>query len=645
MTTNTSENSLKKNRIERSAKLDPLQSASCAPSSGEVALYTVGKQRSAKKLSLALLSLALVLIDGITAEAQSPPVITSPLFAMTTVGLAFSYQFEATGALNLSVDESTLPPGLTFDSTLHAIVGNPTTADSYSITLIAGNLDGTTEAFLNLVVQPAPASGPVITSITSATGRTGSPFNFQVLTNGGSSEARVSADSLPKGLNFDPVSGQISGTPESDDSLLVYLTVTDGDLSNTDTLQLTFTSDPEAPVIISPNTASLAPGAPFFYQIEVDGGENLSYAEIGPLPPGLIFDPINGTISNLGSAHSPELAGGVISNVALYVINAVTGDVTSMQYIFFTLPDGAANISTRANVGTGDHVLIAGFVVRETFPPPQMPPTPTPPVPMKVVIRAIGPSLSPALMNPLPDPYLELHNAGALLGSNNDWKVNLNCQPMTNCSQEVAITNATCPVGILNPKDTKESVILAVLNPGFYTAIAIMNGTCVNEPCAPLIGLVELYELGALSGLAGQGADLANISTRGYVQTGAKVMIGGFLNTGTKPIKIIVRAIGPSLSSQGVTGTLADPVLELHMPNGTIVTNDNWRSSQEAEIIATGIPPHNDLESAIVVTMPAVVGSRVNCDPNPPVNSYTAIVSGKNGTSGIALVEAYFGVP
>ena len=124
---------------------------------------------------------------------------------------------------------------------------------------------------------------------------------------------------------------------------------------------------------------------------------------------------------------------------------------------------------------------------------------------------------------------------------------------------------------------------------------------------APLVGLVELYELGALGGSAGQGADLANISTRGYVQTGAKVMIGGFLNTGTKPIKIIVRAIGPSLSSQGVTGTLADPVLKLHMPNGTIVTNDNWQSSQKSEIMATGIPPPNDLESAIVVTMPAVV--------------------------------------
>ena len=246
-------------------------------------------------------------------------------------------------------------------------------------------------------------------------------------------------------------------------------------------------------------------------------------------------------------------------------------------------------------------------------------------------------------MNPLGNPSLELHSqSNALLGSNDDWKVNLNCQPMTNCPQDVAITNATCPVGGLIPKNTLESVILAVLNPGLYTAI--MTGTSTNKTSLPLVGLVELYELGAIDGSFEQGADLAQISTRGYVETGAKVMIGGFLNTGTKPIKIIVRAIGPELTSKGVTGALADPTLDLYDGNGSLImSNDNWRSSQEAEIIATGIPPLNDLESAIVVTMPAV-GSRVNCDPNPPFASYTAIVSGKNGTSGIALVEAYFGV-
>jgi hypothetical protein len=118
-----------------------------------------------------------------------------------------------------------------------------------------------------------------------------------------------------------------------------------------------------------------------------------------------------------------------------------------------------------------------------------------------------------------------------------------------------------------------------------------------------------------------------NISTRVKVLAGDNLLIGGFIVTGTSPVKVIVRAIGPSLGTQGVSGALADPVLELHESNGTIVSNDNWRDTQEQEIIDTTIPPTDDLESAIVQTLPP--------------GSYTAVVSGKNATTGIGLVEAY----
>ena len=118
---------------------------------------------------------------------------------------------------------------------------------------------------------------------------------------------------------------------------------------------------------------------------------------------------------------------------------------------------------------------------------------------------------------------------------------------------------------------------------------------------------------------------LGNISTRTLVETGDKVLIGGFIVTGTQPKKVIVRAIGPSLP---LTGVLLNPFLELHDSSGAIiVSNDNWRSDQEQEIIATGLAPSNDNESAIVMTL----------DPGP----YTAIVSGATGASGIALVEVY----
>ena len=122
-------------------------------------------------------------------------------------------------------------------------------------------------------------------------------------------------------------------------------------------------------------------------------------------------------------------------------------------------------------------------------------------------------------------------------------------------------------------------------------------------------------------------AQLVNISTRMRVQTGDRVGIGGFIVTGSVPKRVIVRAIGPSLTRFGID-VLADPVLELHGPGAFVtIINDNWRDTQEAEIQATGLPPTNDLESAIVATL--VPGQ------------YTAIVRGKNNTSGIALVEVY----
>jgi hypothetical protein len=123
-------------------------------------------------------------------------------------------------------------------------------------------------------------------------------------------------------------------------------------------------------------------------------------------------------------------------------------------------------------------------------------------------------------------------------------------------------------------------------------------------------------------------AQTVNLSTRMRVETGDRVGIGGFIVTGSAPKRVILRAIGPSLTGSGVPDALADPVMELHGPTGFLtVINDNWRDSQEAEIIATGLAPTNNLESAIVATL-------------TPGN-YTAIVKGKNNTSGVALVEVY----
>jgi hypothetical protein len=119
-----------------------------------------------------------------------------------------------------------------------------------------------------------------------------------------------------------------------------------------------------------------------------------------------------------------------------------------------------------------------------------------------------------------------------------------------------------------------------------------------------------------------------NLSTRTRVQTGDNVGIGGLIITGKVPKRVLIRAIGPSLTGFGVPNVLADPVLELHGPGAFApITNNDWRQTQEAEVLAAGISPTDDRESAIVATLAP--------------GAYTAIVMGNGNTSGVALVEVY----
>jgi hypothetical protein len=138
---------------------------------------------------------------------------------------------------------------------------------------------------------------------------------------------------------------------------------------------------------------------------------------------------------------------------------------------------------------------------------------------------------------------------------------------------------------------------------------------------------VEVYDLGTASLDTSGNSKLANISTRGFVQTGDNVMIGGFIIQ-RADTKIIVRAIGPSLTALGIQGALQDTILELHDGSGSLIfENDDWRNTQEQQIIDTTVPPTDNRESAIVATL-------------TPGN-YTAIVRGKGNTTGVALVEVY----
>jgi hypothetical protein len=564
-----------------------------------------------------------VVVPPTPTPTPGPPVITSPLVATGTVGQLFVYQFEASGATSLDV--TNLAPGLTFNQPLGAIVGNPAAAGTFQVGLSATNSAGTTNATLTITVQPVPTSGPVIVNSTCATGRTGRAFSFQLQAIGGSSATLFTVDSPslpPLGLSLDPPTGFISGIPTSDGSFSLAVSAIDGAAITHATVQLTFTSDPTVPIINSANNAILTPGQPFTYTITADANGTFGYIgtdgivhqepSCAGLPAGLCFDGID-TISGtfnppFGHDGGPRtilgLSGGIVSNVQLFRIG--DGGTGTFPLINFIAAKGTVNISTRLAVGTGSNVLIGGFIITGTGT-------------TRALIRAIGPSLALPPFNipgALQDPTLELRDgAGTLLGSNDNWRD----------SQETQIIAATLPPGLLAPTNDLESAILAYLSPGLYTAI--VSGT--NNTTG--VALVEVYDLGIASPIPPDYARLANISTRGFVGTDANVIIGGFFASPQTPAtstRVVIRAIGPSLSALGVPGALQDTTLELHDGNGALIAfNDNWRTDQEKEIIATGVPPTDDHESAIVATL----------DPG----LYTAIVAGKDNTTGVALVEVY----
>ncbi|MDP9004531.1 MAG: SGNH/GDSL hydrolase family protein [Verrucomicrobiota bacterium] len=252
----------------------------------------------------------------------------------------------------------------------------------------------------------------------------------------------------------------------------------------------------------------------------------------------------------------------------------------------------AVNLATRAFVDVGERVAIAGFIVSGN-------------VSKKVLIRGIGPSLAAnGVSNFLADPTVTLFDEpGNPLMTNDNWRQS---------PDATAINNTGIP-----PKNDAESAIIATLAPGHYTAVLSgVNASAGN-------GVIEVYDLES-----GTSSTLENVSTRGYVGAGDNAMIGGLIiGAGELPI-VVLRAIGPTLTNAGIADPLLDPTIELHDGNGAVIAfNDDWKLGQPQSVIATQFAPSDDRESVIVAFL-------------APGN-YTAVVRGKGGTTGVALVEAY----
>jgi uncharacterized delta-60 repeat protein len=254
------------------------------------------------------------------------------------------------------------------------------------------------------------------------------------------------------------------------------------------------------------------------------------------------------------------------------------------------------NISTRGFAQTGDDVIIGGLIISGTGS-------------KQVLFRALGPTLGQPpfnVPNVLTNPVLELHLPGGAVIANDNWQQ----------SNDAALIPAR-----YQPSNVNESAMLMALPPGAYTAImrGANNGTGNS--------LFEAYDADS----SGTTSRLVNISTRGFVQTGAGVMIAGFIVQGPDNQTVVVRGLGPTLGQSpfNVPNVLADPLLDLHDGNGNqLSTNDNWASASNRQaIVDSGLAPPNSSEAAILITLPP--------------GSYTAILRGVNNTTGNALVEVY----
>jgi hypothetical protein len=290
-------------------------------------------------------------------------------------------------------------------------------------------------------------------------------------------------------------------------------------------------------------------------------------------------------------------------SVVIYPVNgkptvmfSMNGQVYNVRFSTAPVatPSTLINIATRGQVLTGDNVMIGGFIIQGTSP-------------KTVLVRARGPSLGKPPFNVpgvIPNPTMALYSGQTVIASNDNWG------DATNAPAIQASTFA--------PTDPLESAVLMTLNPGAYTAIVSGVNGCTG------VGIVEVFEIDHPE------TPLINIATRGQVQTGDNVMIGGFIIQGTSRQSVLVRARGPSMAlpPHNVPGTLANPYLTIYSGQTPIYQNDDWRSNANAAAIqATGNAPSNDNEAALLITL----------DPG----AYTAIVNGVGGTSGIGIVEVF----
>ncbi len=302
---------------------------------------------------------------------------------------------------------------------------------------------------------------------------------------------------------------------------------------------------------------------------------------------------VTGTFSNAPNGARLTTTDGGGSFVVVY-------ETDKIKLTAFQPSPGPAqllNISTRAALSRADDdpygdraVLIGGFIVSGAEP-------------KRVVVRALGPSLAKAGVNPtLNDPTLELHAGdGSTITTNDNWR--------DTQAADLAATG-------LAPGDDREAALVTTLNSGSYTVVVRDKNGLAGT------GLVEASDISGSTN-----SKLANISTRGFTDD-TNFLIGGIIagGSGNANAELVVRALGPQLRRYGIFNALEDPMLELRDVNGNVIAfNDDWSTNYQ-EIPGELYPPFSQ-ESALRVSLPR--------------GNYTAVVRAKAKGGGVALVEFY----
>ena len=440
---------------------------------------------------------------------------------------------------------------------------------------------------------------PVFNSNRVARGRVGEAFALSVAA--ANSPVTHRADSLPAGLTFNAATGIISGTPTATTRRTIVVTAENAAGAASTAVDFAISPAVGAPVFTAQPrsvrarlgatvtlTAAVSASPMPIYTWYFRGGEYCNTAS-----------PVL-TLNDITAAYAGEYQC-VATNAAGTAASAIA--TLSLEF------NGLVNLSARANVGTGANVVIPGITVRGVKP-------------KTLLIRAAGPALAGfGVAGALANPTVSVFNvAGDKVLANDNWG---------EVPDVPALRAASVAQGAFAlPEGSRDAALLVTVPPGSYTVQVSGVGT---GTAAQGVAIVEVYEADA------DASTLVNLSCRARVGTGADILIAGFVISGTESRRLLIRGVGPALGGFGVTGTLADPKLEVirqgaPTATATVASNDNWDATLApifASVGAFALTP-GSRDAAIVV--------------NLPPGSYTAQISGVGtGTAaqGVAIVEVY----